>query len=87
MTRFKYGLIAVSQSEKDRESERITVNHFCGYETPPTDFDKTELEKELNTDPEFGLIGRINKDVFIITAPEEMVKFYTNQDIDFGDKQ
>jgi hypothetical protein len=71
---FKFGLMAVGQSKQDRDSGQISVLHLCGYVNPPTENDKKALEEELNTDPEFGLVGRINKDVFIVDAPDEVCK-------------
>jgi hypothetical protein len=32
------------------------------------------LEKELNTDPAFGLVGRIGVDVLLMDAPKWMVE-------------
>lgn len=78
---FKYGLIAVEQTTEDRKDGLLTILHFCGYMSPPTENDKKSLENELNTDSEFGLVGRINKDVFIVEAPDDMVKFYTGDAI------
>lgn len=76
---FTYGLIAVTQSDEDKKNGQVTVVHFCGYMEQPTDDVLKSLEEELNTDPEFNLVGRINKDVFIVEATDEMVKFYTSQ--------
>jgi hypothetical protein len=76
LEKFKFGLIAVCQSNDDKLKGQIEILHFCGYEYPPTENDKKSLENELNIDPEFSLVGRINKDVFIINATPEMVDFY-----------
>lgn len=72
MKAINYGLIAVTIDESDPSFGKIM--HFCGYENPPTVEDKIGLEIELDTDEEFGLVGRIGKDVFIVRAPEEIVK-------------
>jgi hypothetical protein len=74
LLKIKYGLIAVSQSPEDKKDGKLKVLHFCGYECPPNDDDMESLKKELNADPEFNLVGRIDKDVFIINATEEIVK-------------
>jgi hypothetical protein len=77
----KYGLVAITQSDEDLNAEVGTVVHFCGYTHPTTDEDIKSLGEELNADPEFHLVGRINKDVFIIRATAEMIEFYTNPGI------
>ena len=79
LSEFKYGLIACTQSDEDKANGQVTVVHFCGYIYPPTKDVLKSLEEELNTDPEFNLVGRINKDVFIVEATDEMVKFYTSK--------
>ena len=38
--------------------EASEIVHFCGYEQPISENDFEVLEKELKTDPEFGLVGR-----------------------------
>jgi len=70
----KFGLMAVTGY--DPEKTKLAILHFCGYPMPPTEADKKMLEVELNTDPEFGLVDRINKDVFVIEAPEDIVKLF-----------
>jgi hypothetical protein len=63
--KINFGLIAI-----DRQGN---ILHFCGYENPPTSIDKKLLEKELATDPEFGLIGK--QDQYAVTnAPEALVE-------------
>lgn len=76
LSKFKHGLVAITRTPKDIKTGMATVVHFCGYPNPPTERDIKLLEEELNTDPEFNLIGRINKDVFIVDASPAMVKFY-----------
>ncbi len=74
LSNIKFGLIAVAGD--DPEKRMLSILHFCGYPSPPNETDKKLLEMELNTDPEFGLVGRINKDVFIIEAPEDIVTMF-----------
>ena len=69
------GIIAVEKLNEDK----IGIVHFCGYEHEPTDADVENLEKKLNTDEEFGLVGRINKDVFLVVASPELVKLYAKE--------
>lgn len=76
---FGYGLIAITQYPEDKKAGMISIVHFCGYPKPPTQTDIKSLEEELNTDPEFGLVGRIKKDVFIVEATPEMVKMYMSK--------
>ncbi len=76
---FKYGLVAATQTFEEELDGEMTIIHFCGYTKPPTNADVIALTEELNTDPEFGLVGRIGKDVFILTATQEMVDFFVKQ--------
>jgi hypothetical protein len=76
--KFKYGLIAAEQTAEDEANGEMSILHFCGYVKPPTKEDVVALKEELNTDPEFGLVGRIGKDVFILDASKDVVEFYTN---------
>lgn len=72
LSEFHFGLIAI---EIDPDAyEKVSILHFCGYTKEPTDDDKLALEEELNTDPEFNLVGRINKDVFVVDCPPEISK-------------
>lgn len=81
--KIKHGFVAYTIEPKDSipepADEVINVVHFCGQEGPCTEEQLHHLEEELNTDPEFGLVGRINKDVFVMMAPPEMVEFYIEQ--------
>ena len=72
MKAINYGLVAVTVDETDPSFGKIM--HFCGYETKPTEEDKIDLEIELDINKKFGLVGRINKDVFVVMAPKEIVK-------------
>lgn len=72
LAKFKHGLVACAQLEGDQ----LSILHFCGYEVPPTAEDIRLLGEELNTDPEFGLVGRVGRDVFITRATPEMCAFY-----------
>jgi len=64
MQKFKHGLIAVQLST---HGPNVSV-HFAGYPEVPGAQDIKALENELNTDPEFGLVGRIGIDVFVKRA-------------------
>jgi negative regulator of genetic competence, sporulation and motility len=66
----KYGIIAYELTDDTNE---ILVCHFCGYEQPPTNNEFLALTDELNTDSEFGLVGRIGVDVFLMQAPQDVV--------------
>ena len=69
----KYGIVAYT-IKGDHQKPYISILHFCGYETPPTDDDLKSLELELETTEEFGLVGRINKDVKLMIATEDMIE-------------
>lgn len=70
--KIKYGIIAVTIDEEDKGFGKIL--HFCGYEHKLTPEDFADLEVELNTDKEFGLVGKMGKSVFLVEAPKEIVK-------------
>lgn len=57
-------------------SALVDIVHCCLYENPIRSVDIEELEKELNTDPDFGLVGEINKSVFLAEAPKEVIQHY-----------
>ena len=42
---------------RDNPDDTMTVVHACGYENEPTQETADGLREELETDPEFGLIG------------------------------
>lgn len=65
----KYGLIAIPAEEIDAERQRVI--HFCGYETEPTEADRTSLYQELATDEELGLVGR---DIILKPAPQWLIE-------------
>ncbi len=68
--KIKYGIIAY---ELTPDPDEINIVHFCAYESPPSDDEFLGLMEELNTDPEFGLVGRMGVDVFLKLAPQDMV--------------
>jgi len=72
----RYGIIAYTLIDKD--SPKIEILHFVGYWEKPTKHDWKHCEEELNTDPEFDLVGRINKDVFLMEATEDILEHYRN---------
>jgi hypothetical protein len=55
--------------------EKINILHVCAYENEPQPDDFTSLFKELDTDPEFGLAGRMGKDVFLMNANVELMNY------------
>ena len=69
--KIRYGIVAYTL--RDKENPWIDVKHFCAYENPPSESDFLSLTDELNTDPEFGLVGRIGEDVFLMMATPEMI--------------
>lgn len=56
--------------------------HFVGYENMPTELDIEELEKELQTDEEFGLMGI--DDYVIIESTDEELNFFKSMLEDEG---
>ena len=68
-----HGIAAVTKDEKDGS---IFVYHFCGYFEEPSLADFEALRKELETDPEFGLVGM---DFELIAATEDMINHVKNE--------
>ena len=68
--KINYGLIAAVKID----DFHIEIVHFCGYENKPKEIDIQTLKMELETDPEFDLVGR--NDYFITEATDEMLEFY-----------
>ena len=69
--KFTHGIVAYEKVEG-----ALYILHFCGYGKKPTAIDIQSLKDELNTDPEFNLVGRIDHDVYVMEATPEMVDFY-----------
>lgn len=68
-----HGIIAV-EKQAQGQLNQFKILHFCGYHEPPTIEDRKALHQELNTDPSFGLVGRLDVDVFLMDAPEEVIE-------------
>ncbi len=68
MSQFKFGAMAINAAGD--------ILHFCAYVTRPTGAAMESLKQELNTDPEFDLIGRVGVDVTIVEAPPEVCKLF-----------
>jgi hypothetical protein len=68
MSRFKHGAMAINATGD--------ILHFCAYESRPTGADMESLKQELNTDPEFDLVGRVGVDVTIVEATPEVCKLF-----------
>jgi hypothetical protein len=68
-----YGIIAYTL-KGEKESPTLSILHFCGYAEPPTQADIESLSKELNTDPEFGLVGKIGTETFLMEATPDIIK-------------
>jgi hypothetical protein len=69
--KFTHGIIAYEKVEG-----ALYILHFCGYWEKPTDIEYQALKEELNADQEFNLIGRIDKDVFLMEASPQMIDVY-----------
>ena len=72
MKQCKYGVVACSRLD----DESYTVHHFVGFLPKPSKETIKHLEKELNEDTEFHLVGRIGKDVWLQEASAEQVEHY-----------
>ncbi len=70
--KIKYGLIALATIPD--EDGLNDILHFCGYEKEPQSHDIESLKTELQTDPEFGLVGR--DDYIVLKAPDTIVDLY-----------
>ena len=68
----KYALLAI-----ELKGEDVFVHHMCLYPLPPTQVDIDSLQKELNEDKQFGLVGK--KNYKIIVCPEHLVDSIKHQ--------
>ena len=69
--KINFGLMAVNRKAK-------RIEHFCGYTERPTRVDHEALMEELTTDPEFGLVDRMDE-IVLLEAPPEVVKLYRDR--------
>ena len=69
-----HGIIAY-----ELKNSHMVILHFVGYWNKPTAEDFVLLGKELNTDPQFNLVGRIDRDVFLMEAENELVELFKKQ--------
>lgn len=72
--KIKYGIIAYTLV--DKKSPKMRILHLCGYEEPPSQADIDSLSHELNTDPRFGLVGKIGNGVFLMEASQDIIKSF-----------
>ena len=66
-----YGIIVTN-----KKTQRLV--HFCGYESPPTEYDFTSLKAELATDHDLGLTDQVD-DLFFIEADEAAVEYFRKE--------
>jgi hypothetical protein len=74
--KFKYGVIAYSFNLYD--IDLIDIVHFVGFEHPITQQDLDNVFQELNTDEEFGLVGKMGNSIFLSPAPQDVIDYYIN---------
>lgn len=63
-----HGIVAVKRDEKKNE---VHVLHFCGYFEEPSAACYDDLRRELEEDPEHGLIG---EEFDLIAATPDMIE-------------
>ena len=66
---FTHGYIAVENNTNVRL-------HFVGYPSKPSEIDKSEFIRELETDETFGLVGRT--DYAIEDASQDIIDYYND---------
>ena len=52
---------------KQLDDERIRLKHKCLYEEEPEDMDLVELVRELETNPEFNMIGDDDYEMIVLS--------------------
>ena len=60
-----HGIVAINEDGE--------VLHFCGYTRKPTEEDYANLDEELQSDPEFKLIG---EDYDLVECPKDLLTEY-----------
>lgn len=68
---YSFGIAAISTNEKG-----FVCHHLCLYEDSVSQDDFSALEKELNESEEFGIKGRIGKDIKLIPLSGEYLDFF-----------
>jgi len=74
MEKFTHGVMAIDPTEVD-ENDAVSIVHFIGLWEAPTKEAFLEYEKEIKTDPEFGLV-EISDRVVVLPAPDEIIEMY-----------
>lgn len=74
MDAYPFGVVAVS-----RRPGQIICHHICLYPGPIDQNELDALAEELNTDPEFGLVGKIGNGVDMTTVDGEVLEFFKEQ--------
>ena len=74
VTQVKYAIIAYMM-----EGTILQIFHFRGYETQPSQRDIDHLARELNSDAQFDLVGRIGKDIQLMEASDGLIKEMARQ--------
>lgn len=69
----RFGMIAVEKASKKIDIEDVL--HFVGFFDEPSESDYKAIREELETFPEFGLVGT---EFDLIPSPPEIFDFYKN---------
>ena len=74
----KYGLMVIDPTPD--EDDMVTIVHFVGYITEPTEETIKQLWDELNTDETFGLVGKMDGMVIMKASEEITASFIPKND-------
>jgi hypothetical protein len=73
MKKFTHGIVVIDPIPD--ENDEVEIVHFIGLWEAPTKEVFLQYEKEIKTDPEFGLIEIIDR-IEVLPASEEILEMY-----------
>lgn len=74
MKKFTHGIIVVDPTTID-DNDDVEALHFIGLWEEPTKEEFDGYEKEIKTDPEFGLVEIADRIIILLASPE-IVEMY-----------
>jgi len=74
MEKFTHGIVAIDPTDVD-ENDMVNVVHFIGLWEAPTKEAFQQYEKEIRTDPEFGLIEIADR-IEVLPASTRIVEMF-----------
>ena len=74
MDKFTHGIMVIDHSQI-HDDGHLSVVHFVGFWTEPSDADFTMVKNEVETNPKFGLV-EIAEHLELIPATQDAIDFF-----------